>query len=72
MGSFYYQIKKISLVLRTLSLEGGAHMLYENTMGKVYTENNFIYVSSAVGRTVIEVYDESDFDYINQVFDSYV
>lgn len=47
-------------------------MLYENTMGKVYVENNFIYVSSAVGRTVIEVYDESDFDYINQVFDSYV
>lgn len=47
-------------------------MLYENTVGKVYVENNMIYVSTAVGRTIIEVYDESDFDYINQVFESYV
>jgi hypothetical protein len=37
-------------------------MLYENTIRKVYVENNMIHVSTAIGRTIIEVYDESDLD----------
>lgn len=44
---------------------------YENTLGKVYINKNFVYMLTAVSKTVIEIYDESDTKHISSIFNDF-